>query len=67
LLRVRRKALWLELEQNGDAEFECYLAVKLGRTLEELGTMSNAEFVRWWVYFGRIAQRKELETKRAKG
>lgn len=29
--------------------------------------MSNEEFVRWGVYFGRKAQRQELEIQKAKG
>jgi hypothetical protein len=29
--------------------------------------MSNAEYVRWGVYYGRKAQRAEMEAAKAKG
>lgn len=45
-----------------------YLADRLNRTVDELrATMSQAEFVRWFVYHGRIAQRRELERLKAGG
>lgn len=28
--------------------------------------MSSAEFVRWYVYYARIAQQQELESKKAR-
>lgn len=46
-------------------EFEHYLALKLSRTVAELRRMSNDEFVRWQMYFGREAQRMEID--QAKG
>jgi hypothetical protein len=64
---VRRKAAYLEFEANGDAEFKFFLAEKLGRTVVELGEMPHDEYMRWGVYFGRKAQRQDLETKKAKG
>lgn len=57
----------LEFEDDSDAEFEFFLAETLGRTVVELGEMSNDEFVRWAVYFGRKAQRQDIEAKKAKG
>jgi hypothetical protein len=56
----------LEFESDPDAEFEFFLAEKLGRTVVELGQMPNDEFVRWLVYFGRKAQRQDIEAKKAK-
>lgn len=40
---------------------EFYVAEQLGKTLDELRAMPNDEFVRWCVYFGRKAQRMELQ------
>ena len=56
----------LEFEDDPDAEFEFYLAEKLGRFVWEIGEMPNDEFMRWIVYFGRKAQRQEIEAKRSK-
>jgi hypothetical protein len=40
----------------------------MGRTVAELEAgMSNAEYVAWWVYFARQAQRQELELLKMKG
>jgi len=55
----------LEFESDPDAEFEFFLAEKLGRFVEELEELPNEEFVRWRVYFGRKAQRREIEAKKA--
>lgn len=57
-----RKAAYEQLEdQQSGAEFEYFLAEKLGRTVAELRAgMSNLEFVRWSVYYGRKAQLLEL-------
>lgn len=42
-----------------------YLAQKLSMTVERLRReMSNAEYVRWNIYYQRIAQQQELEAKR---
>lgn len=60
--RVRRKAAYLALSESTELEFEHYLAVKLGRTVGELRrSMSHAEFLRWNMYYARIAQEAELE------
>lgn len=43
------------------------MAEKLGMTVSELRErMTNQEFVYWRTYFGRQAQREELEAKRSK-
>jgi hypothetical protein len=45
-----------------------FLAQKLGMTVDRLRTeMSSGEFMRWGVYYGRKAQREELEAAAAKG
>lgn len=49
------------MEQNPELEFEYYLASKLGKTIAELRQMDAAEFTGWAVYFGRKAQRQQLE------
>lgn len=42
-------------------EFDHYLAERLGKTVEEMrSTMSNAEYVRWAMYYARKAQRMQL-------
>jgi hypothetical protein len=49
------------METEPALEFEFYLAQKLGRTVAELRRgMDNAEFVYWQVYYGRLAQAREL-------
>lgn len=49
------------MEQNPELEFEFYLATKLGKTLAELRQMDQHEFGQWAIYFGRKAQRQQLE------
>jgi hypothetical protein len=56
----------LDFEANPEFEFEFYLAEKLSRTVTEMRQMDNDEFVRWSVYYARIAQREELERLKAK-
>jgi hypothetical protein len=48
------------MESQPGFEFEFYLAQKLGKTVAELRTMSQTEFLGWSVYYGRKAQREEL-------
>lgn len=49
------------METEPVLEFEHYLAVKLSMTVDELrDRMTTAEFVRWQVYYGRLAQAQEL-------
>jgi hypothetical protein len=55
------------METDPSLEFEHFLAQKLSRTVDELRHgMSNVEFVGWAVYYGRKAQREELELAKVK-
>lgn len=52
------------IEENPEIELEFYLADRLGMTVATLRrTMSQHEFVGWYVYLGRKAQIQELATK----
>jgi hypothetical protein len=51
----------MKMESSPELEFEFYLAQKLGKSVAELRQMSQAEFLGWSVYYGRKAQRAELE------
>ena len=63
-----RKAAYKALETSPDLEFEHFLAVKLGMTVREMrARMDNAEFVRWDMYYARIAQQQELERLKSGG
>lgn len=65
---VRRKAAYLTFERHPDLEFEFYLADRLKTTVSRLrAEMSNDEYVRWGVYFGRKVQRAELDALQRKG
>jgi hypothetical protein len=49
------------MDRDPSIEFDHFLAQKLGMTVQEmLFRMSNAEYVRWSMYYARIAQRQEL-------
>ena len=62
--RRRTKAF----EANPTSEFEFFLAQKLGMTVGRLRSeMSADEFLRWGVYYARLAQREELERLKAGG
>jgi len=63
---VPRKAAFLAFESGEADEFEFFLAEKLHRTVAELDEMDHAEYVRWVVYYGRKAQRQDIEAKKAK-
>jgi hypothetical protein len=65
---VPAKAAYLALQERPDLEFEHYLAVKLSMTVQELrDRMTHAEFLRWDMYYARLAQQQELEQLKAKG
>lgn len=67
-MRAPAKAAYLALEHDAELEFEHYLATKLTMTVDELRRrMSNAEFVRWNIYYAREAQQLELEQAKQKG
>lgn len=55
------------METDPTLEFELFLAQKLGMTVARLrAEMSNDEFVRWSVFYGRKAAREELALAEAK-
>lgn len=63
-MRVPRKEIYLTFENEPGAEFEFFLATQLGKTVAQLQReMSQAEFVAWDIYFQRIVQQRELESK----
>lgn len=56
------------MEASPDLEFDYFLAAKLGMTVARLrAEMSGQEYVGWTVYYGRKAQRIELERLKAGG
>lgn len=62
------KAAYLALADDTELEFEHYLAVKLGKTVRQLRhEMDQGEFVRWSMYYARIAQQQEMRSKLEKG
>jgi hypothetical protein len=49
------------METSPTAEFDHFLAQKLGMTVGRLmADMSGDEYMRWSVYYGRMAQKQEL-------
>lgn len=59
--------MYHEMERDGDVEWEFYIAQKLGMTVQDMcERMSNEEFEQWKVYWGRVAQKRELAEKMAK-
>lgn len=55
------KVAYLEFEANKDLEMEFYVAEQLGMTVAALRRdMSGDEYVRWVIYYGRKAQRRQL-------
>jgi hypothetical protein len=49
------------LDRNPEVEFEFYLATKLHMTVRQIREqMTQAEFLQWNVYYGRLAQEMEL-------
>ncbi len=55
------------MESDSGTEFDHYLAEKLGMTVGELQRrMSAEEWMRWSVYYGRKAQRIEMERLRGR-
>lgn len=52
---------------GSELEFEFFLAMKLGMTVEEMSErMSNLEFRKWIVFLGRKNQQRELAAKAGK-
>ena len=63
---MRRKAAYLEFEDDPELDFEFYLAGQLHMTVARMrAEMSNDELLRWSVYFGRRNQEAELAAKAA--
>lgn len=62
------KAAYKDFEADPEWEFEFYLAEKLkfGTVAEMRSRMSQDEYVRWGIYFARIAQKQELEMAKAR-
>lgn len=53
------------MDRDPSLEFDFYLAERLHMTVAELRErLSSAEWTQWYVYYGRKAQRIELEQKR---
>ena len=63
VLRSRRTKAF---EADTGLEFDFFLAEQLHMTVGELrATMTGEEWIRWQVYYGRKAQRKQMEASRA--
>lgn len=53
--------------EETDLEFEHFLAQKLGMTVARMREeMPSEEYMRWGVYYGRKAQREQIEAHKAK-
>lgn len=53
--------MYLEFQANPDMEEEFFVAAQLHMTVARLrAEMSNDEYVRWLVYFGRKGQRGQI-------
>jgi hypothetical protein len=53
-------------EADTSLEFDYFLAEQLGMTVGTMrATMSGEEWIGWQVYYGRKAQRREMENRRA--
>jgi hypothetical protein len=58
---VPTKATWLRFETDSSFNFDFFLAAKLGMTVEEMRRRVSAEeWMQWGVYYGRLAQQREL-------
>jgi len=54
------------METDPSLEFDHFLAAKLGKFVSEIHDMPGPEYAAWVVYYGRKAQREELEASRAR-
>lgn len=61
-------AMYHWFENYPGAELEFYIAQDLGwKSVERMRAgMSNFEYEQWTIYYGRIAQRKEIAEKEAR-
>jgi hypothetical protein len=63
---ARRKAAYLEFEDDPELDFEFFLAEKLHMSVARLRKeVPNDEIMRWSVYYGRKAQDAELAAAKA--
>lgn len=62
------KAAYEEFDADPGVEFDHFLCERLGwRSVGELRErMSHPEWLRWLVYYGRKAQRREIEMAKAR-
>lgn len=61
------KVIYLTMENLPELEFEFFLAERLRRTVAELrASLSPMEFLAWWVYYGREAQKREIAQAQGK-
>lgn len=65
-MRAPGKATWLRLETDPEFHFEFFLAERLRMSLTQVRSMPMIEFVQWGIYFGKKAQRQELESLKAR-
>lgn len=55
------KATWLRFQTDGGFSFDFDLAEKLGRTVAEMRrTVSNEEYMQWYIRAARRIQDQEL-------
>jgi hypothetical protein len=62
-------AIYYWFENHPGAELEHYICAELGwKSVEKLREgMSEFEYLRWCIYYGRIAQRRDMADKEARG
>lgn len=62
-------AIYYHFEYYPGAELEFYICEQLGwkNVAAMREGMSHFEYMQWCIYYGRIAQRKELAEKEMKG
>jgi len=66
--RGRTKAWYLTFEYDQGAEYEFYLAEKLGMLVSELrARIGTDELLGWSIYHARKAQRQEMQDLKARG
>lgn len=58
--------MYLEMESDPSIETDCYLAEKLGKSLEEIRAMPGADWLTLVLYYERKAQRAEIDAAKAK-
>lgn len=67
--RAPRKGAYELFDADPSLEFDHYLTERLGwQSVDEMRErMSADEWMRWWVYYARKAQRQEIELAKARG